>query len=140
MGYTLAGLAIDDRDLEFRYVRSAGPGGQNVNKVATAAQLRFHFMDCAALSDAVRARLSALAGQRLAGGIDILIVAREHRTQEQNRGAALRRLEELLQRALHVPKVRRPTRPGRAAKERRLEHKTQAGKRKKLRSRVSAFD
>jgi ribosome-associated protein len=114
MGYTLAGLAIDDRDLEFRYMRSAGPGGQNVNKVASAAQLRFHFMDCAALSEAVRARLSAIAGQRLAGGVDILIVAREHRT--------------------------RPTRPGRAARERRLEHKSEAGKRKKLRSRVSAFD
>lgn len=140
MGYTLAGLAIDDRDLEFRYMRSAGPGGQNVNKVASATQLRFHFMNCAALSAAVRARLSAIAGQRLAGGVDILIVAREYRTQEQNRSAALRRLEELLHRAQHVPKIRRPTRPGRAARERRLEHKTAAGKRKKLRSRVNAFD
>ncbi len=140
MGYTLAGLAIDDRCLEFRYVRSAGPGGQNVNKVATAAQLRFHFMDCDALNHTVRSRLLAIAGQRLAGGVDILIVAREHRTQEQNRGAALRRLEELLHKAQHVPKIRRPTRPGRAAKERRLDHKTQAGRRKKMRSRVNAFD
>jgi ribosome-associated protein len=140
MGYTLAGLAIDDRCLEFRYVRGAGPGGQNVNKVATAAQLRFHFMDCDTLSHAVRTRLSALAGQRLAGGTDILIVAREHRTQDQNRSAALRRLEELLQRAQHVPKIRRPTKPGRAARERRLDHKTQAGKRKKMRARVDAHD
>lgn len=131
---------IPDDALSEKFLAATGPGGQNVNKVATAAQLRFHFMDCDALSDAVRTRLLALAGQRLAGGVDILIVAREHRTQEQNRGAALRRLEELLQRAQHVPKVRRPTRPGRAAKERRLEHKTQAGRRKKMRSRVSAFD
>jgi ribosome-associated protein len=140
MSYALAGLVIDDRDIEIRFVRSAGPGGQNVNKLATAAQLRFHFMDCAAVSIAVRQRLLALAGQRLAGGNNILIVAREHRTQEQNRSAALRRLEDLLVRAQHVPKVRRATKPGRAAKARRLDHKTQAGKTKKMRARVQSFD
>lgn len=140
MAYTLAGLVFADRDIDIRFVRSAGPGGQNVNKLATAAQLRFHFMDSAALSAAVRNRLLALAGQRLAGGSDILIIAREHRTQEQNRSAALQRLEDLLVRAQHVPKTRRPTKPGRAAKERRLEHKTQAGQVKKMRARVRAFD
>ncbi len=140
MVYELAGLAIPDNSIDIRFVRSAGPGGQNVNKLSTAAQLRFYFADCPALSVGVRARLAALAGQRLVGGTEILIVAREHRTQEMNRSAAMERLEGLLVRAQHVPKPRRPTKPGRAAKQRRLDHKTQTGARKKMRSRVRSFD
>lgn len=140
MAYELAGLTIADNCIDMRFVRSAGPGGQNVNKLATAAQLRFHVAACAALSAGVRSRLTALAGQRFVGGTEILIVAREHRTQEMNRAAALQRLEALLIRAQHVPKPRKPTKPGRAARERRLDHKTQAGARKKMRSRVRSFD
>lgn len=140
MAIELAGLAIPDDDLEIRFVRSAGPGGQNVNKLATAAQLRFAAGRCTALSEPVRARLFALAGQRLTLDLDILIVAREHRTQEQNRGAALGRLEELLRRAQHVPKPRRATKPTRAARERRLQGKAKSGARKKLRGRVNSYD
>jgi ribosome-associated protein len=140
MPYELAGLSIPEQDIDIKFVRSAGPGGQNVNKLATAAQLRFSFVRCAAVSEAVRARLLALAGQRLAGGDEILIVAREHRTQEQNRAAALQRLDDLLVRAQHVPKPRRPTKPGRAARERRLDSKSRDSARKRLRGRVSRTD
>lgn len=140
MAYELAGLALPDDAIEIRFVRSAGPGGQNVNKLATAAQLRFHFASCPAVSAALGNRLRQLAGQRLVGDAEILIVAREHRTQEQNRLAALRRLEELLVRAQHVPKARRPTRPGRAARERRLQGKSRDATRKQLRRAVRSDD
>jgi len=125
--------SIPDRDLEFQFVRGAGPGGQNVNKVATAVQLRFDLAGTRALSGPVKARLRALAGRRLAGDGSLLISARNHRTQEANRREALARLEDLIARARVEPKVRRATRPTIASQRRRLERKTQHKRLKQLR-------
>ena len=111
---------IPDGDISFSFVRGTGPGGQNVNKVATAAQLRFDLAGTAALDQRTKERLRALAGHRLIGDAEILIIARNHRTQEGNRREALARLQELIARALMVPKTRRATRPTRASNERRI--------------------
>jgi ribosome-associated protein len=129
------GVEIPDRELRLSFVRARGPGGQNVNKVATAAQLRFDLERSAALTDAVKARLRALSGRRLTADGAILIVARNHRTQEHNRREALKRLAELIRRALVAPKLRKPSAPSPAAHERRLEHKTRLKHRKRLRER-----
>ena len=131
---------IPDTDLKFSFVRSAGPGGQNVNKVATAAQLRFDLKGTKALDERAKARLRAMAGHRLIGDAEILIVARNHRTQEGNRREALGRLEELIARALHVPKTRRATRPTRASNERRIAGKLRQQHNKRLRGTVRHDD
>lgn len=120
-------------DLSISFVRAAGPGGQNVNKVASAAQLRFDLAGTAILDEATKARLRALAGHRLTAAGDILIIARSHRTQEGNRRAALERLYELIARARIVPKLRRATRPTRAANERRIAGKVHQQRTKRLR-------
>jgi len=127
-------LELPDRDLSLSFVRSSGPGGQNVNKVASAAQLRFDLAGSSALSDAVKARLRPLAGRRLSADGAILIIARSQRTQEGNRRDAEERLAELIRRALVVPKARTATRPTRAARERRLEGKSRAARTKRLRN------
>ena len=121
-------------------MRGTGPGGQNVNKVATTAQLRFSLATTTLLDAAGKARLRALAGHRLVGDAEILIVARNHRTQEGNRREALERLQELIVRALHVPKTRRPTRPTRASKERRIAGKLHRQRNKQLRRAVRHDD
>jgi ribosome-associated protein len=131
---------IPDTDISISFVRSAGPGGQNVNKVATAAQLRFDLAGTAALDERTKARLRALAGHRLIGDAEILIVARNHRTQEGNRREALGRLEELITRALQVPKARRATRPTRASNERRIAGKLRRQRNKRLRGAVRHDD
>lgn len=115
-------IAVDEKELEERFVRASGPGGQNVNKVATAVELRF---DVAASSLPVdmKSRLATLAGNRMTGDGVLVIDSREYRTQAQNREAARTRLVALLQLAAIRPKTRRPTRPGKAAKERRLTSK-----------------
>jgi ribosome-associated protein len=129
-------LIIPDRELEMSFVRASGPGGQNVNKVSSAVQLRFALAANASLSEPVKNRLRALAGRRLTEDGAILIIARNHRTQEANRREALERLADLIQRALVAPRVRKATKPTRAAKERRLEAKSQRRGTKQKRARV----
>jgi ribosome-associated protein len=115
-------IVLDERDLEERFVRASGPGGQNVNKVSTAVELRFNVSGSALPSD-VKERLAAFAGRRMIADGVLLIDSREHRTQAQNREAARARLIALLQRAARRPKRRKPTRPGTAAREKRLASK-----------------
>jgi len=129
--------AIPEQDLQFQFIRGSGPGGQNVNKVATAAQLRFDLLGTQALAAPVKARLRALAGNRLNADGTLLIVARNHRTQEGNRRAALERLEELIARASVEPKKRRATRPTLGSRQRRLDHKRERKQVKRLRGRVA---
>lgn len=126
-------VVIPDSELSLAFVRSSGPGGQNVNKVASAVQLRFDLARSGALEERVKTRLRSLAGRRLTEDGAILVVARNHRTQEQNRREALERLADLVRRALVEPRVRRATKPTRASQERRLESKTRTQRRKKLR-------
>jgi ribosome-associated protein len=130
-------LSLPDRDLAWSFVRASGPGGQNVNKVATAAQLKFDLAGTESLEPAVKERLRSIAGRRVGEDGSLLIVARNQRTQEANRREALERLAELVRRALVVPKTRRATRPSRASRERRLQTKTQRRTTKQLRRRIS---
>ena len=116
-------IAIPDEELEWKFIRSSGPGGQNVNKVASAVQLRFLLPRNASLSPAVQSRLRRLAGQRLVDDGTILLTARDARSQEQNRRTALERLADLVRAALIEPKIRKKTRPTRASKERRIDAK-----------------
>ena len=121
-------------------MRASGPGGQNVNKVASAVQLRFDVDGSEALDERVKVRLRALAGRRLTDDGAILIIARNHRTQEQNRREAFERLSDLVTRALVVPKVRKATKPTRAAKQRRLDHKSHNQRTKQLRKKHVRWD
>ena len=126
-------ISIPDDELEWKFIRSSGPGGQNVNKVASAVQLRFMLPANASLPAPVRSRLRRLAGQKLIDDGSILISARAERSQEQNRRAALGRLEELIRAAMIEPKIRKKTRPTRASKERRIESKKRRASTKRQR-------
>jgi ribosome-associated protein len=129
------GVDLPDSDLSVSFVRAGGPGGQNVNKVASAVQLRFDMQGSRCLSAEVKQRLRTLSGRRLTAAGQILIIARNHRDQEQNRRDAERRLTELIRRALVAPKPRKATQPTRGARERRLQHKAHAQRAKRLRAR-----
>jgi ribosome-associated protein len=126
-------IAIDEDDLVWNFVRASGPGGQNVNKVATAAELRFD-VGKAALPEDMKQRLPAVAGRQLTQDGLLVITAQEYRSQERNRETALQKLIDLLRKAAHRPKRRIATRPTRASKTRRLDTKAKHARTKKMRS------
>jgi ribosome-associated protein len=128
------GITLDERELEESFIRASGPGGQNVNKVATAVQLRFDVRRSPSLPDAVRARLEKLAGSRLTNEGVLVLTAQRFRSQERNRADALESLLALIRKAAVPPVRRRKTRPTLASRERRLEEKAQRGGLKKQRS------
>lgn len=126
-------LSIPDEEIKVEFIRASGPGGQNVNKVASAVQLRFDVANSPSLAADVKERLLKLAGTRATNEGMLVIEAKQYRTQEQNRADAILRLQELIQKALVCPKVRRPTRPGVAASAARVFAKKQRGALKKIR-------
>ena len=133
-------ISLDPREIEESFIRSPGPGGQNVNKVATAVQLRFDLRSSPSLPEAVRARAERLAGRRLTKDGVVVITAARFRSQERNREDALARLVALLREAAQPPTPRKATRPSAGAKRRRLDDKTRRGTLKKLRRTKPAED
>jgi ribosome-associated protein len=124
---------IDEKELQWAYIQSSGPGGQNVNKVATAVQLRYDVAHSALLPEEVRKRLAILAGRRFTLDGVLIIEAKRYRTQEKNRQDALNRLADLLQKASEKPKIRRKTKPTRASQQQRLAKKRRRSEVKRLR-------
>lgn len=133
-------ISLDEREIEESFVRASGPGGQNVNKLSTAVQLRFDVRHSSSLPVAVRQRLERLAGSRLTREGTLVIVAQRHRTQARNRDDALGRLVDLVRRAAIPPLTRRPTKPTAAARKRRIEGKKRRADIKRLRGSKPAFD
>jgi ribosome-associated protein len=128
-----AQIELDEREIQEDFVRASGPGGQNVNKVSTAVQLRFDVVNSPSLPEPVRARLITLAGRRVTQDGVLILSADRYRSQRRNRDDALERLLELIREACEVDKPRRPTRPTLASKKRRLDSKLRRGETKKMR-------
>src|SRR5580704_9553702 len=135
-----AHISLDEREIGETFVRASGPGGQNVNKLSTAVQLRFDARHSPSLAPEVRARLERLAGWRLTRDGVIVIIAQRHRTQARNRQDALDRLIDLIRQAAVAPVKRRATRPTRASRERRIEGKKRRGGIKQMRRSKPSFD
>jgi ribosome-associated protein len=133
-------IALDESEMEFEFIRSSGPGGQNVNKVATAVQLRFDVANSRSLPAGVKDRLIRIAGRRMTKDGILAITARRHRTQRQNREDAVARLVKLIERAAARPKNRRRTKPTAASKTRRREEKRRRSAIKRIRSERPAED
>ena len=133
-------ISIDENEMQLHFIRSSGPGGQNVNKVATAVQLRFDVGNSASLPGDVRTRLIRAAGRRVTQDGILIIEARQFRTQERNREDAVGRLVELIRKAAEKPRPRKKTKPSKAAMERRIEGKKRRGEVKKTRRTAAELD
>lgn len=135
-----AQINLDEREIEEDFVRASGPGGQNVNKLSTAVQLRFNVRESPSLPADIRARLERIAGSRLTRDGVLVIIAQRHRTQARNRQDAVERLIELIRKAAVAPRPRRATKPSRASRERRIESKKRHASLKRLRRARPSFD
>lgn len=140
MIYITPDISIHAREIQQDFIHGSGPGGQNINKVATAVQLRFDVLNSPSLPDDVRKRLIRLAGKRVSADGTLIITARRFRTQERNRQDAIDRMKELIIKASETPKPRRRTRPTYTSKRRRLEKKRRHGETKRMRGSVTNFE